>query len=70
MKVKAKDNFGSYRLLCCKGLTIEQFRALQHGEIVDMSKEVYEENKKTLEVDKKEPQKVEPPKMEEVKDGD
>lgn len=52
MKVKAKDNFNYYRLIALHGLTVEDFRALQEGKTVDLTKEVYSKNKHVLEVGK------------------
>lgn len=52
MKVKATDNFDYYRYIALKhyGLTVEQFRALQRGDIVDIDKKLYDENKSIFEV--------------------
>ena len=62
MKVKATNDFSYYRLQVLEGLTVEQFRALQQGDVVDIDKKVYENNKHIFEV-------KQPPKKE-VKDGD
>jgi hypothetical protein len=72
LKVKATNDFSYYRLMCLHGLSIEDFRALQRGETVDLTKELYDKNKHVLEVviDSKEikPRTDEIPKG--VKDGD
>ena len=50
MKVKATDKFNYYRLIALRGLSVEDFRALQQGKTVDVNKEFYTENKHILEV--------------------
>jgi len=62
VKVKANDDFGYWRLMTLHGLTVEEFRSLQQGKTVDLTKEVYTKNKHVLEV-------ITPPKKED-KDGD
>ena len=55
MKVKATEDFSYYRLAVLSGLSVEDFRALQEGKTVDLTKEFYENHKHILEV-------VKPPK--------
>ena len=50
MKVKATNDFSYYRLMCLDGLSVEDFRALQQGKTIDMTKELYDNNKHVLEV--------------------
>lgn len=50
MRVKATDKFSYYRLLVLEGLTVDDFRSLQRGEVVDITKELYESNKHIFEV--------------------
>ena len=65
MKVKAKPRFSYYRLCTFEeGLSYDDFRALQRGESVDVSKEFFEGNQHILEVAP--PEK----KVKEVKHGD
>ena len=63
MKVKGTNEFSYYRLMCIDGLSYDNFRALQQGEVVDIDKKVYEANKNIFELVEK------PPKKKEVKDG-
>lgn len=65
MRVKGTNDFSHYRLMCLPGLTAEDYRALGRGEVVDISKEFYDNNKHVFEVVEKEP-----PKKKGVKDGD
>jgi hypothetical protein len=66
VKVKASNDFKDYRLNVLNrddgNLSIEDFRALQQGGTVEVTKEFYHSNKHILEV-------IEPPKKG-VKDGD
>jgi len=50
VKVKATNDFSDYRLITLDGLSVEDFRALQQGGTVDVSKELYESNKHIFEV--------------------
>jgi len=50
MRVKATNDFSYYRLMCLDGLSVEDFRALQEGKTIDMTKELYDKNKHLLEV--------------------
>lgn len=50
MKVKATNDFNYYRLVTLDGLSVEDFRALQQGKTVDLTKEFYSNNKHILEV--------------------
>jgi len=50
LKVKATDNFSYYRLVTLDGLSVDDFRALQRGETVEITKELYNSNKYIFEV--------------------
>ena len=50
MRVKATNDFSYYRLAVLDGLSVEDFRALQQGKTVEISKEFYGNNKHILEV--------------------
>ncbi len=54
MKVKATNDFNYYRLkvLAAKGLSVEEFEALQQGKVVEVDDDFYEENKHILEKEK------------------